>query len=630
MSETWRQRLRRQTREIDADLRAVFASQRDDKALRDALEALAQKPQFATFTWYWGPRLAQRDRVMFRPFLLANFATIALNANGKAFDPWRGEVGAELEAWLDAADRADDLELTRRLYSWRLQHVPWKERAAFWRADIVRRFHAAPSGAQRFNALAKVDTPWMSVDAQTALALYELDPAPAKAFILSHLPYFGWLLGEKRASWQPLLDLTRRRDPPFHFELYRSVVDEARWRSDVLELCRTQRDPSALDAELERRHPRQRFASAAEVFRDLVQARRRDVVPYVMRHAASVLPRYGFFRREAKALPELLALADREGWQDLWATLLRTGASTELFDGEVKRLIRDTSTPPHVLRTRLSLVAGHGREANFAGVSFAHVHPLEEKTALELYRRWPDLMRGPYRMHAAPGWHSAYPQLVRAAIDASDTELVDFFAARAALQPLPNKPARGWDDTIRSLAEHYEALPDADFVSRAAHALSRMPAFAVWNYDELLRTNRLARLLFERSTPLYLSDGRALRDLLESPQIHVQVLAFRVLARDDPRARAFAAEHVDLLQATLFRPLHRRTRLLAFAALENAARHDEATARYLLGRMRDALALPERRYPTEKLVGAIARILSTWPVLRKPSELPHIYGEANA
>ena len=39
MAESWRQRLRRQAQEIDADLRAAFASPREDKALREALEA---------------------------------------------------------------------------------------------------------------------------------------------------------------------------------------------------------------------------------------------------------------------------------------------------------------------------------------------------------------------------------------------------------------------------------------------------------------------------------------------------------------------------------------------------------------------------------------------------------------
>jgi hypothetical protein len=156
-----------------------------------------------------------------------------------------------------------------------------------------------------------------------------------------------------------------------------------------------------------------------------------------------------------------------------------------------------------------------------------------------------------------------------------------------------------------------------------------MPAFAVWNYDELLRGNKLARLLFERSTSLYLSDGNAARDLLESPQIHVQMLAFRVLGGRDPRAPALGAANKDLLQATLFRPLHRRTRLFAFTALERAASHDEATARYLLGRMRDALALPDKRYPMEKLIGLIGKVLDRWPALRSPREVPRIYGEVS-
>ena len=110
----------------------------------------------------------------------------------------------------------------------------------------------------------------------------------------------------------------------------------------------------------------------------------------------------------------------------------------------------------------------------------------------------------------------------------------------------------------------------------------------------------------------------------------VQALAFRILGRDEPRAREVAADNADLLQATLFRPLHRRTRLLAFKALENAASRDEATTRYVLGRMREALSLPEKRYPTEKLVGLIATVLHRWPSLRSPDEAPLIYGEVEA
>jgi hypothetical protein len=157
MAESWRQRLKREAREMDAAVRSLFASATgDDVALRDKLEALAQKPHFAEFTWFWGPALSQRNRVLFRPFILSNFSSVALNAKGVFFDAWKDETAAPLERWLQSVDAADDVELTRRLYGWRLQHTPWKKRVGTWREDVVQRFSAAQSRASRFTALAKV------------------------------------------------------------------------------------------------------------------------------------------------------------------------------------------------------------------------------------------------------------------------------------------------------------------------------------------------------------------------------------------------------------------------------------------------------------------------------------------
>src|SRR5262249_6782378 len=145
---------------------------------------------------------------------------------------------------------------------------------------------------------------------------------------------------------------------------------------------------------------------------------------------------------------DLLELSRKEGWLDLWATLLRTSATTELFDAEVRRLVQKSALSEADTKARLQLIAGHGREANFPGISFARVQPLEEATALALYQRFPDLVRGPFRMHIAPGWHNAYPKIVRAALDQDDTELADYFASRAGIQVLSWGNARGWKETI--------------------------------------------------------------------------------------------------------------------------------------------------------------------------------------
>jgi len=155
--------------------------------------------------------------------------------------------------------------------------------------------------------------------------------------------------------------------------------------------------------------------------------------------------------------------------------------------------------------------------------------------------------------------------------------------------------------------------------------LSSVPAGAVWSYDSLIKNNRLARLLFERSHQDYLADPSVVRDLLESPQIHVNRLAFDILAIDSPRARELGERNLDLLSAALLRKLHSQTRSQAIGALSNAASSEEA-ARKVLPKARDALRLPDKRYPKEKLVAMIGAILQKHPSLRTDREQPKVFG----
>jgi hypothetical protein len=81
---------------------------------------------------------------------------------------------------------------------------------------------------------------------------------------------------------------------------------------------------------------------------------------------------------------------------------------------------------------------------------------------------------------------------------------------------------------------------------------------------------------------------------------------------------------MPLLLGTLLRPMQRDTRTLAFGALANAANTPE-TARLVLDRAKDALNLPDTRYPKERLLGLIARLLHRWPELRSPAEHLVVY-----
>ncbi|MCP3139977.1 type 2 periplasmic-binding domain-containing protein [Pyxidicoccus xibeiensis] len=635
MSESWQQRFHREAREMDTALRSVLARRQSDEELRAALEELARRPYFRDFTWLWGPALHVRDRVRFRPLLLSWFTPSALTAAGKWVDAWKGGNAAALKTWLDDADRADDVEVFRRLYAWKLAGLPRGTLDTEWREDVMRRFKAATTRSARHTALAKVDLSQCRLDEKTALALDTVDPEAARAFILDHLPWRWSIWGQRDAFlplWTTLMERARARgDAAMASALYRRLVDEATWRRDVLALARDVREPEALLRELKEHHPEAATPGIAHVFVELAEVRGRDVVPYLLEHLRSVFPRWGVFgrRKNAKGLPELLQLARVRGWEDVWSVALRTSATAETFDAEVRRLVEDTATDEAVTRRRLLQVAGAGGEWNLPGLGLARVQPLTDGTAVALYTRFPELLRGPFRMHVASGWHAAYPKLVSQALQQDDEDLLDFLASRAAMHLVHDpKTQKDWVKVLDALASHYEALPKEGgvFARRAASALGAIPAFAVWDYDALLEKNRLARLFFQRSDDFYLAEPRAVRDLLEAPQIHVQALAFRLLGRDSPRARELAAENLDLLQATLLRPLHRRTRHAAFSALANAAAHGVEPARRLVPRLRDTFALPDTRYPKESLVALLAQVLVRWPELRGPSETPRVFG----
>jgi hypothetical protein len=75
--------------------------------------------------------------------------------------------------------------------------------------------------------------------------------------------------------------------------------------------------------------------------------------------------------------------------------------------------------------------------------------------------------------------------------------------------------------------------------------------------------------------------------------------------------------------------MQRDTRTLAFNALANAANSVES-ARLILERAKDALNLPDTRYPKERLLGLIAKLIHRWPELRGPKEQPVVYERAAA
>jgi hypothetical protein len=615
----------RKPAKVESDVRRLLSRSIADDQLRAELEELSRQWAFSGLTWLWGPELYRRNRVLFRPLILAHFGTTQFLKKWQ-WEPvaWKGAAGEALAAWLAEVDRLDDVDLFRRLYQWKTSQGPRGQRdAGAILAEVVRRFETAQTAATRAVVLEKFAIR-LELDEPTAIRLYRIDAANAAPYILRHVPSrWGWG-GEKRVLWESLFELAEKNgDHPFAMRLYRRQVPLSRWEADTRALCQNTGDAAELCALLDEHHPEGWGLELGSRIDRLVQSRGRDIVPYVLKHLKDVWPRW--FAQDGYA--SLLDRAYTQGWWDLWSGLLRMSAKPEDWNKVVRGLVADRTLDQAEVTRRLLLLTGVAREWNFGGFSMASVQQLDDATACALYDRFPALVRGPFKLHLQTGFWTSLPKLIRRVVAAGDETLIDFLTSR-----LVNRAKSYWAagkplEDLVPLADYFESLRDRDpalFASRAANVLTQVPPYTFGRYHATLRDNRLARLLLERSLESFLDDPRALRDLVEASEIHVQHLAYRVLGLDDDRARAAASDNLDILIGTLLRPLHRATRLAAFRALANAS-SSLPNARRILARARDAMALPDRKYPKEQLIGLIGTIVHRWPELRQPSEAPVVY-----
>ncbi|HQP34904.1 MAG TPA: hypothetical protein PLI95_06990 [Polyangiaceae bacterium] len=609
----------------------------DDRALLSALERIAASDsmRFPGLSHLWAPALYQRNRRTFRTFLLAHVNAFGpsgyYDEKGDLFDPWtRDDTRRSLEKLLEQVDRDGEVELFRKLYE---EHIGGRWRAPErWRADLKQRFLQASDDTQRRRVLEMFDLPGVDLDEDAATAMYEAAPSTCAEFLVAHAPReYPWEWSKKPPPWRKLRRRAADRgDLDFEQRLFRRQATPDEWADRVRKLVSELPGSKELVERLDRIHPELMPKNAADVYRELLESRAEAALPYVMKHLD--LRRGFFWSNKPIGADKLIRLAQARGWLQLWAALLRS-SNQDTYNEAVSRLVEDRDAlGVSESRRRLLLLAGVGRELNLPGLGLAQVMPLSDETAVAMYRRFPELVRSAFRMHCTPSWGRTFESLARAAIDADDEPLVDWLASRVVTMMGFGgllSPPKAQADMAELLSRHYETLlrKPREFARRAGNVLSSVPAGAVWSYDSLIKNNRLARLLFERSHEDFLADPSVVRDLLESPQIHVNRLAFAVLATNSPRARDLARQNLDLLVAALLRKLHSQTRAIAIDALANAIGSDEA-ARAVLPKARDALRLPEKRYPKERLVAMIGAILEKHPSLRTEREQPRVFRKA--
>lgn len=602
MAESWEQRQKRLRGGLEAAVAEALSA--DDARVVEAFEALsrARRPLGAVIA-SWGPVVWRRDRVRFRSLVLRYVSEGGIDVWGSRKHVWDGK-DAVLDAWMAEVAAVRDAPLYRALHDVALGR-DHRTSAARWQADLLARWAAFPDQADRAFTIEAFTSHWR-LDEAAAKRLWSDAPDLTRAFVLAHLPGTAWGWGSRaeRPHWKGLWAASEGVDDALFLGLYRRQVPPDRWKADVarwtVEIARA----DALCATLEAHHPVGLPGLAGPLIA-LLEARGRDAWPYVGRHLNEARPN--------QALAPMLALARTKSWDDIAGAIV--AASPDLLGAELERLVADGRASDAVVEARVrSLI-----DAFAAGSSLP---PLPDTTLVSVYRRFPALIRGPL---APTIGHWGDPVgLFDAAIAASDLALVDRIGARFLTRAWGGRSA-----VLAKLTAHYEALPEGQLPLRAAAILGAQRAFGVWSYGWLVRNNAFARLILERTAHQWLDHPDLVGDLLESPAITVQSLAWRVLAAEDPRASGVAARHLDLLLPGLLRRLHVATRRWVLKALENAAIDEEHALRIVV-KAKDALDLPAERYPREMLIGLIGRLLHRYPTLRGGGEHPQVYRDGEA
>jgi hypothetical protein len=471
--------------------------------------------------------------------------------------------------------------------------------------------------------LNKFDLRWVALDEKAALTLYQIDPTAARPFILKHPPGGGrW--GEKRELPEKLCAAAQQQgDEELYFALYRRMVPQKTWEKDVAAMAKEVAEPQRLLEELEKRHPSQSWDLDLNTgFYTLAKARGREVVPYLMKHLDSLWA-FGPFRQNKQN--KLLEHAREQGWWDVWSVLVRK-ADNDQYNKEVLTLAKDRKQREEVVFRRLVMLSGASSEWNWGRFAWQQIQYLKDETAVALYARFPELVQGPFRKHLWPGWWGGdgLTKFTAMVLKKDDPVVIDYLASQSLRYVYRDNKTKKTSEWLLKYFERLRSEPVA-FARRVASVLGQIPAYSIGrSYKHLIASSELARLFFVESQATLLHDPCSVRDLLEAPEIQVQLLALRVLAQDDEQARRLAADNLDLLLATLLRDMHRKSRLVALRALANAATTPD-NARTVLARARQALDLPDKGYPKEHLFSLLAELYQRWPELRGPKEQPVVY-----
>jgi hypothetical protein len=574
-----------------ARITALLAAERDRGALLRALETLAREPEFADCADLWAPALYERDAYFFETFLLRHL---------------HDDHAATIRALLARAEADGNDTLFAGLYRKVTEEEDWNaELLALARSPSP---DDAVAAAVRRRDMSRLS---YSLSEETALALYRRGPAQFRDFVREHVHEDG----DSEDNFAQLrAEVRRQGDDDLFWALFRALADTDDWEKALGELLHQDVPAGAIVAELRKREIDSTWGLDASVLARFVDKYGAAVLPYIEEHLDWIDKDSG-----ARLLPAVQRLGDEALY---WRVFFRAGDSKEW-----NKALRDLLAQP--LTDEALARALDRRTPPTEGRGAWHV---AADVALALYERHAAVAR----LFLERTIDEPQPALFAAAERAGDEEFLDFLTARLLRQTswlvmrvflTPSqlrwqKPDAKAREELERLSQPVTARLDrlyaqapADYAHHAAAILSRFEPGEIWSFGRNADHNPVFAYLFKQHRAAWRSAPDAIRELLESPNSYVQLIALEILADaapDDQDAAQRVIENLPLLRAVLLSREGRNMKKRALTCLERAGRRSPAFAAQILPALEDMLYFRGKRAIDERIMVSYVRLRRFW------------------
>ncbi len=549
-----------------------------------ALAELATQPNFSRLANIWAPALYERDAVFFESFLVRHL-------------DWGQQQVIERLLARAEADGCDSL--FQALYPKTTSEDAWN--------NEIRQLAASPAPDGEVLAALQRRTfrgIWFGLEEETALALYQRGASQFSPFIMERLRKRWWGRQSNFATLRRRA--AERNDTPLVLALFRTFATSKEWNDEIRRLLAQSLPAAGFVAALRERHPAQTWELDLAALGDAIEQYGMEIWPYIEESLQWLNHQQG------KVLLE--AAHTRRDDVLYWRLFFRVGHA-ELWNNELRNLLQqplDNAALLQALALRTPIENTWNRWR------------LHGDVARALYKRMPGETK-PFLEQFLIGYDE---QLFAMATARNDDELLDFlsYLALRELSSLvwrayPPESEHRWrkpdpkaqQELVQRSApvlarfERLHAASPARYVCHAANVLSFVAAFEVWDYWRDRRHHPVFAYLATQHHADWLASSEAIRELLESPNIFVQITGLEMLQGGGPAAAQRVVENLPYMRALLRGRARIKTKELVLQALSQAALHGPTYAAAVMPVLEEAMDVRGRRGVSEKAMVQFVR-----------------------